>query len=1146
MTTAKWLVFVAGRRAAQMPSVRGVRHVRGLLSSVAVGAVALGTVGVVTSANVSTVLAASPGPQTPAANPPMVESCGADVVLVLDASGSIQSSGAVDNVRDAADSFLDALADTGSTARVLQFASISEQLAAQNEVTAASMQTGGLFRNAINNYYDPIPPRPNNVNIYQYDGSGDPQSANNFRLSNSSNQYTNWDQSLAQAGQAQPKPIELVVYVTDGDPTAYDFNQPGDPFDPGPPPDVAISTDRDQAAQTTLDRAVQEANRIKGSGSRMLAVGVGSAVTGNPASRSRLVQIAGPQVVDDAGLGAITSINQVDVALVRNFDRLAAFLRGVVNELCTPSLTVRKLAQTADSADYAPSPNWSITAAPSVAGGGTYRWILPDTDAAQRARCGNPTNPNDQATRTCVTDVTGLASFQWEPNPADNDTSAVITEALKPGYTAGRPSDVDWRCVLKNPDGSQDEQSGNFGTPALGFTLLVDPNQIITCVMYNSFNYAPAIALTKVNNPVQVRGDLSPPANTVTSTFTVTNPGNTPLANVTVIDDQCRPTFVSGDTNNDGRLDITPPETWIFRCTTNHLASAGSPPLVVTNHAKVTGVDPNGTSVAATASADATAYAPAIELTKTVTPTQIQVGVATPVTYSYVATNTGNMTLTNVAVTDNLRSASCTPVTPPVVPSLPPGASQNFTCSTTLTAATATTTFANTAQVIGNPIFPNNVAAPPAVTAEATAVVTAFEPGITLVKTVDRTVVLPGTPVRYTYTVTNNGTVNLVRPAPPGSPDPRDGWVDDTAGPTGTCAPVIFTGGDAGATNVLEVGETWTYRCDTVIDGSEPAVLNTASIVAEVQGNPTLTVTDSDDATVDVVNPSIVLEKSAVRPVVLDPAAPAVSGPDVPLRTPAAYLYTVTNTGNTAVRNVVVNDVFPVPATSSCPVTPVLTVGTNAGDVNANSSIDPGESWQFQCVLTGPDLLTKADSDVPPGPNPLVPSTVTNTATATAEAFFLDGATEVTAPVVSNSATAQVQVISPSLSMTKQPCTADGTGTLTCSNNLLVRPGTDVTFRYLVTNTGDSDLQPFAGLDDSCSDPAFFAGDTNDNGLIDGGTAPETWEYRCTTEINRPSPAVNHAGILATDPLGNKYSRDSDCDGANLRAGDQTHQDRLQ
>ena len=166
------------------------------------------------------------------------------------------------------------------------------------------MQTGGAFRSAINDYYDPIPPRPNGVDIYQYDGRGNPQSSSNFRLSNGSNQYTNWDQSLDQAGQVQPEPIELVVYVTDGDPTAFDFNQPGDPFSAGPPPDVAINTTGD-ASQTTLDRAVQEANQIKNSGARMLAVGVGNAVTGNPASRNRLVQIAGPQTVDDAGLGSI-------------------------------------------------------------------------------------------------------------------------------------------------------------------------------------------------------------------------------------------------------------------------------------------------------------------------------------------------------------------------------------------------------------------------------------------------------------------------------------------------------------------------------------------------------------------------------------------------------------------------------------------------------------------------------------------------------------------------------------------------------------------------------------------------------------------------------------------------------------------------
>ena len=62
-----------------------------------------------------------PGPQPVAPNPPMADSCGTDAVLVLDASGSIDSAHAVDDVRDAGEAFLDALADTGSTARVLQF-----------------------------------------------------------------------------------------------------------------------------------------------------------------------------------------------------------------------------------------------------------------------------------------------------------------------------------------------------------------------------------------------------------------------------------------------------------------------------------------------------------------------------------------------------------------------------------------------------------------------------------------------------------------------------------------------------------------------------------------------------------------------------------------------------------------------------------------------------------------------------------------------------------------------------------------------------------------------------------------------------------------------------------------------------------------
>jgi hypothetical protein len=46
---------------------------------------------------------------------------------------------------------------------------------------------------------------------------------------------------------------------------------------------------------------------------------------------------------------------------------------------------------------------------------------------------------------------------------------------------------------------------------------------IVTCSVYNSFDYERAINVTKVNDPTVVRGDLTPPT-TVTSTYEVTNP----------------------------------------------------------------------------------------------------------------------------------------------------------------------------------------------------------------------------------------------------------------------------------------------------------------------------------------------------------------------------------------------------------------------------------------------------------------------------------------------------------------------------------------------------------------------------------------------------------------------------------------------
>ena len=126
-----------------------------------------------------------------------------------------------------------------------------------------------------------------------------------------------------------------------------------------------------------------------------------------------------------------------------------------------------------------------------------------------------------------------------------------------------------------------------------------------------------------------------------------------PLANVVVSDDKLGPiTSFTGDSNGDGLLDLT--ETWIY--TTTATALAGQQ----TNVGTVTGQDPNtGTTVTDDNPANYFGDAPAISIVKFVngqdadSPTGPQVAVGSTVTFTYVVTNTGNVPLANVVVSDD-------------------------------------------------------------------------------------------------------------------------------------------------------------------------------------------------------------------------------------------------------------------------------------------------------------------------------------------------------------------------------------------------------------------------------------------------------------------------------------------------------------
>ncbi len=251
-------------------------------------------------------------------------------------------------------------------------------------------------------------------------------------------------------------------------------------------------------------------------------------------------------------------------------------------------------------------------------------------------------------------------------------------------------------------------------------------------------------------------------------------------------------------------------------------------------------------------------------------------------------------------------------------------------------------------------------------------------------------------------------------------------------------------------------------------------------------------------------SPHLDVTKTALVPVVLDPGAPAVAGPDTPDPRPAEYRYEIGNPGD-----VPLSLAETPPSDDKC--APLSFV---EGDTNGDDLLDPDEVWVYTCSTT----LERADADDPPGNGPAL---VENTVTAVGVPFF-DGA-----PVtdedkwVTGTASAEVEVIEPSLELTKTASAA------------VVRSGGSVTYTIDVGNTGTSGLKISGVGDDKCA-PVYQSGDTDEDGVLDGAdTTPETWVFTCSRPITDPSGVdTNVASVVAVDQLGNTYE---DTDDATVR-----------
>ena len=185
------------------------------------------------------------------------------------------------------------------------------------------------------------------------------------------------------------------------------------------------------------------------------------------------------------------------------------------------------------------------------------------------------------------------------------------------------------------------------------------------------FGYLLQIDIEKATNGEDAdtpTGPLIPVGDPVTWTYVVTNPGDFQLTNVVVTDDQgVTPVFQGGDTNGDSFLD--PGETWTYEATGTSTAGQYANVATVTGTVGdeldnvLTDIDPSHYFGLLTS----------IDIAKTPDVAVVDIGASH--TFEIAVTNTSNVDLTDVEVTDPI-----TPSCDRVIGAMAPGEVVSYSC----------------------------------------------------------------------------------------------------------------------------------------------------------------------------------------------------------------------------------------------------------------------------------------------------------------------------------------------------------------------------------------------------------------------------------------------------------------------------------
>ncbi|MCE9549196.1 DUF3494 domain-containing protein [Candidatus Nomurabacteria bacterium] len=169
----------------------------------------------------------------------------------------------------------------------------------------------------------------------------------------------------------------------------------------------------------------------------------------------------------------------------------------------------------------------------------------------------------------------------------------------------------------------------------------------------------------------------------------------------------------------------------------------------------------------------------------------------------------------------------------------------------------------------------------------------------------------PGS-VTYTYKVKNLGEIKM-----------RSITAEDNK-----CDDVEFISGDSNDDDMLDINETWIYRCTKVVSKTETNTIR-------VQGS-----TDNAQAS-DTANATVVVGVPLVPPLIHLVKVPNVFF--LPATGGAVtYSYVVTNPGTEPLNNVSVID-------DKCTGLPGRVLG-HPGDLNKNNLLESNETWSFTCL----------------------------------------------------------------------------------------------------------------------------------------------------------------------------------------------------